>query len=275
MKALCSGLLLLMLVTVTPAHAWPGYALSFDGTTNGWVDMGAAVIPTSGDFTVACWAYCSVSNALTCREILSQGSSGNAFYIGTEPGNNTFRLGDTWVSTDIPYPFHGWHHFALVKSANTIFYIDGASRATNATPIANPSASTGLRLARQYGDYGEYWPGLIDEVQIWSRALSPSEIQTSMTQEPDVGDSDLVAYWPFREAPGILRTADASGHGHTGVLINRPMRVLRGWPPLLLLNGTSPLTNECHAGFTDPGGNPGVFGRRLGVSRGVVVGDDH
>ena len=160
---------------VTFATGEAGQGFSFNGV-DGYVETGTGVIPGgTSDFTVELWATCS-SAGPSFQEMLSQGSQGNAFYIGTDPNNN-IRLGDTWMNTGIPFPLGGWHHFAVTKtSSNTFFYIDGVNRAAAGYAISNPAASSGFRLGRQYGSLGEYWPGSVDEVSIYNRALSPGEI---------------------------------------------------------------------------------------------------
>lgn len=82
------GLLLFMTGNVMAANS----CLTFDGT-NDWVNtVSGALIPTSGDFTVECWAKCE-SDPGTYTEMLSQGSSGNAFYIGPDYMKETFGWG--------------------------------------------------------------------------------------------------------------------------------------------------------------------------------------
>ena len=198
------------------AFADAGNCLSLNGT-NQWVDVSNSVIPSSGDFTVECWAYCA-SAPNSYREILSQGTSGNAFYLGTDLSNN-IRLGDTWASTGVAFPVGGWHHFAVVKSsAKTIFYLDGTNRLELASAIANPAA-TDLHLGRQYGSLGEYWPGMLDEVRIWNRALDQAEIQTIKTQSLSGTESGLLACWHFDEASGST-LPDATANDFDGSLKN-------------------------------------------------------
>lgn len=185
---------------VAPVQAASDYAPFLNGngyymdtTYNGSGTTG--VIPTSGDFTVEFWAICpKVSN--TYREIISQGTPVNAFYIGTDLANN-IRLGDSWSSTGIPYPVGGWHHFALVKSStNTIFYLDGTNRLSRASAISNPS-NTAMRLGRQYANGAEYWIGGIDEVRIWSVARSAEEIFWNKSRQLTGSESGLRNYWQF------------------------------------------------------------------------------
>jgi concanavalin A-like lectin/glucanase superfamily protein len=59
------------------------------------------------------------------------------------------------------------------------------------------------------------FPGLIDEVRIYNRALSASEI-SALVGDPNLG---LVGYWKFDENSGTT-AADSSGNGNTGTLFN-------------------------------------------------------
>ena len=195
------------------------FALTFDGVDD-YVETSTGVIPSSGDFTVAFWAQAPTAPS-SHREILSQGSSGNGLYIGTDPSNN-LRLGDSWgpVSPAIPFPVGGWHHFTLVKTASdTIFYLDGTNRLSRGAAIANPAASTGLRLGRQFSSSGgEYWPGSVDEVAIWSKALSAAEVRASLGQIITGTESNLLAYWSFNDLTCVAQ----GGTNVVGLLVNGP-----------------------------------------------------
>ena len=194
----------------------PASALTFDGV-NDYVETSTAVIPTSGDFTVEFWAECPTAPNAT-RDVLSQGSSGNALYIGTD-SSNRIRIGDGWaVSPPIPIPVGGWHHFALVKSStNCQFYIDGVLKGNKGSTMVNPNASNGLRLGRQYAGQGEYWAGGIGDVRIWSRALAYQELQQSLTG----GETDLAAWWKLDEGAGTT-CRSFSKSGVVGTLLNGP-----------------------------------------------------
>ena len=225
----------------TPAGAAPTYGLSFNGTS-AYVETSTGVIPSSGDFTVEFWAACPTAPS-TYKEILSQGSGGNALYIGTDTANN-IRLGDTWAATGVAFPVGGWHHFAVVKSSsNTIFYLDGTNWLSLGSAIANPVASTGLRFGRQYDDYAEYWPGSIGDVRVWSRVLSAAEIAASLTNQLTGSEANLVANWQFQEGAGTNCTSIGPAPV-VGTLINGPVWIV---PPVVAL-GTTNLTEGPVAG---------------------------
>jgi len=135
--------------------------LTFDGVDD-WVNTpttAGIVAASNGTYTVECWVKCT-SNLLIYKEILSQGSFGNAFYIGTDTNNN-IRIGDGWTDTDVTFPFDDWHHFAVVVDTNqTTFYLDGTFKKSITSTIPVPASDTPFRIGRQYGNCSEYWPGI-------------------------------------------------------------------------------------------------------------------
>jgi len=227
----------------TRAGAAPTYGLSFNGTS-AYVETSTGVIPSSGDFTVEVWAACPTAPS-TYKEILSQGSSGNAIYIGTDTANNIL-LGDGWgaVSPAVAFPGGGWHHFAVVKSStNTIFYLDGTNRLARGSAMVNPAASTGLQFGCQYGGIGEYWPGSLGDVRVWSKALSATDISTSLTNQLTGSEANLVANWQFHEGAGTTCTSIGPSPV-VGTLINGPVWIV----PLVFALGTTNLTEGPAAG---------------------------
>jgi len=251
------AVLSLSLLSAIPAQAGPNFALALNGTS-AYVDTGTAVIPTTGDFTVEVWFCCPIA-PYTYKEILSQGSSGNAFYIGTDTRNN-LRLGDTWSVTGVPFPVGGWHHFALVKSStNTILYLDGTNWLSKGSAIANPTAVTGLCLGRQYGGWGEYWFGGLDDVRVWNVARNAEQIRTNCFAMLTGTESGLVANWQFNEGRGT-HCAAIGGSPVTNTLSSGILWMPSGVVvPTVQLIGANPLTNACHAAFTDPGAVATIF----------------
>jgi hypothetical protein len=233
--------------TVDFAMPYPGAstAANFDGTDD-YVTVPGPVIPTNGNFTVECWARLLADPDVTC-EILSQGTAGNAFYIGNFGGN--IRVGDTWQSPGVPYPVNGWHHFAVVKTNNNTFlYVDGVLSATNGSPISNPSA-TEFRIGRQYGSLFQYWQGSIDEVRVWNVARSGAEIQQNYQRHLSGSEFGLVAYFRFNEqigstSPNSIPNASAATMRNgaaltfSGALVRNPVVVTLTPTPVLATRAT-------------------------------------
>ena len=69
-----------------------------------------------------------------------------------------------------------WYNLALVKSGNGVtLYLNGAPEAS-AVAGTSPEGA-GMRRGADYGG-GRFLSGLVDEVALYSRALSPAEVQS-------------------------------------------------------------------------------------------------
>jgi hypothetical protein len=71
---------------------------------------------------------------------------------------------------------------------------------------------------------GEFFRGAIEEVRVWTNARSQAQIIQTMSQPLAGNEAGLLAYFPFSEGTGDT-TADATGHGYTGQLMVRPVRM--------------------------------------------------
>ncbi|GGE16983.1 hypothetical protein GCM10011360_02220 [Primorskyibacter flagellatus] len=123
-----------------------------------------------------------LSKPHTYGEIISQGSSGNGYYIGYQ-GSDTFRFGDNHLSTSVAYPADGeFHQFAMVTGPGLSFYIDGVLVYTSGSVAANTHSGTPTRFGVQFNTgggspYVEYVHGNLDYVAIFEGALTAEEIR--------------------------------------------------------------------------------------------------
>jgi len=70
-----------------------------------------------------------------------------------------------------------WYHVAVTRNGNTyMLYINGVQVATNTDMQTIPAANVPLSIGE--GDQQYFFNGLIDEVEIYQRALSAQEIQS-------------------------------------------------------------------------------------------------
>jgi hypothetical protein len=124
-----------------------------------------------------------------------------------------------------------WHHIAATYDASSkrAIYRDGAKLAEEQSGVSlyYPPAFFGSHLA--IGSYFDgtnatlYYSGGIDEVRVWNGARSADQICQTLNQRLTGNEWGLAGYWRFDEGTGTT-TADSSGHGLTGVLVNSP-----GW----------------------------------------------
>ena len=78
-------------------------------------------------------------------------------------------------------PVGAWTHVALTYNGSQLrLYVNGVQVASGAASGAIQSSTSPLWIGGNQ-PYGEYFKGLIDDVRVYNRALTPAEIQTDMT----------------------------------------------------------------------------------------------
>ena len=165
-----------------------GNGLSLDGS-NEFVLVGNSDTLNLGtsDFTIAAWIKRQATS--TEHTIVSKTASGSwtsggkEFFINGSDGKlafGNFGVGQVF-STGAISNDGLWHYVAMTfaNSSNTVsFYIDAVASGTN---TLNPPADVGGHVVKIGGHpAGHYFQGQLDEVRIFSRVLSPSEIQSIM-----------------------------------------------------------------------------------------------
>src|SRR5439155_7664466 len=92
-----------------------------------------------------------------------------------------YEVMDTVVCQPSSLPVNTWSHLTVTYDGSTLtLYRNGGAVAT-ASVSGTLSPSTGT-LQIGASEYGEYFQGLIDEVRVYNRALSATEIQTIYQQ---------------------------------------------------------------------------------------------
>ncbi len=102
-------------------------------------------------------------------------------------------------------------------------YVDGVLIQTQQHPAGNTIVPLtnypDMRIGGSRINVG-FFPGTIDEVRAYDRALSATEAAADASRETP-SNSGLVLWLPFREGSGTV-TADASGNGNHGTLVAAP-----------------------------------------------------
>ncbi len=95
------------------------------------------------------------------------------------------------------------------------WYINGVASGSTAANYAAAKAGTQPVLIGK-GSYGDF-KGLIDEVRVWNRARSGSEIKETMNHRLIGDELGLAGYWRFDEAAGT-KVKDLTSNGNHGTL---------------------------------------------------------
>jgi hypothetical protein len=238
-----TGTLTNMNQSTSPAVGKIGQGLYFDGVNDSVTANSAASAIATGDVSYSAWF--KLSGAASGYIIdLADAPSNNDVYLyfdtGT-PGALCFQVYNTGFncadSSQTIWPTGVWHHAVGVFSgvSGQKLYVDGVLVGTNANTSRGSTAATQITLGSEF-DGALQFNGTIDDVRIYNRALSASEVQNlynSGTAKVGVspnGSSNLsnglVTYWTFdgKDTPwtssSAATTLDKSGNGNAGTLTN-------------------------------------------------------
>ena len=233
----------------TWANGKHGKALSFPGTGSPNVDVSTAgnLNFGTGSFSVSMWGYFRdftypkawfmIKKSTQCYNgggdpgwDIGHSYNSNGINICYTDGTNLVQNGS--VTFDNGYKpadlVNKWAHLIAVfdKSANSVkFYVNGVKQ-TNEYDISSVtgtvSGSDNLTIGTMYGWQTD---GILDDVRLYSRALSASEVsamyRSGQITRKAVSESGLVGYWPMNEGVG-LQAGDSSGYGYTGTIAGNP-----------------------------------------------------
>lgn len=115
-----------------------------------------------------------------------------------------------------------WIHLAVVYNGATIsLYVNGVldnyTDATGGGVNLTDTYSGGFQIGTSAGS--RYLNGAISEARVWSKALTPSELQNNLCYV-DPTSPGLIAYWRFNGDITGNDVADLTGHGHTAIANN-------------------------------------------------------
>ncbi|MBI3621533.1 MAG: hypothetical protein HY208_05025 [Nitrospirae bacterium] len=164
-----------------------GQALSLDGLDD-YVNIPQTTALNAYPLTIAVWMKTTTTGLKGIVNKYAPGSR-NGYQLFTSGGNLCawyFKNGSNYVwdgsgcALQTPgYNDNRWHHAVMVVDASGgKLYVDGvlkASRGWTGTAGA-PSTTRPLNIGQYPGTASPYFPGLLDDVRLYSRALSGAEV---------------------------------------------------------------------------------------------------
>jgi hypothetical protein len=154
-------------------------AYSFEGSGSVTKDADIITIPLvstkTEDFSVSIWAKPYSNSTALSSFVLCNGNCGtNGWILRWRSGEFIFDSTGHTVGTGYNASLNQWHHVVGIRTNGTFYTcLNGICKNTSTTTIVTPTVSTtigGYRTAI----YG--FNGTIDQVQIFPRALSASEV---------------------------------------------------------------------------------------------------
>lgn len=166
-----------------------GAALSFNGSSGAVTVPHSTSLGLNSSYTLEAWVNpTALSDYQTV--LIKEASFGGCGYWLQTTGNKLasgFNNGGCreYVGSTPTIPLNQWSHLAAVfdNAANThTLYLNGVAILTateTTTPVPNTQP---LVFGQSACDFcgSERWRGLIDDIRIYNRALTPTEIQTDM-----------------------------------------------------------------------------------------------
>jgi hypothetical protein len=161
-----------------------GKALSFDGT-NDWVTINDNnLLDLSNGMTLEAWVR--PTNVNGWRTALLKENGGNLSYSlyalggSKKPRAEILAGGNQSISGGSNLATNTWYHLATTFDGGVLrLYLNGNQIGSKNVASSIATSSGPLRIGGN-SVWGEYFKGLIDEVRIYNKALSQSEIQSDM-----------------------------------------------------------------------------------------------
>jgi len=186
-------------------HATPNYAFSFDGTDDR-VDIGTTLLSNMSAFTIVFWAYFNTTSPSyqslvgqnDCIEIFS---NGNKIIAWTQTAGNITSNSTTSTSN--------WYLIVVIGNGSTFkLYINNSQVASRSKSITNYGSNSNYTTtfgSRVKNATANPFYGHLDEIAIWSSALSTDQISNIYNSGTGVNDlsgdfsSNLIGYWKFEQ----------------------------------------------------------------------------
>ncbi len=204
----------------TSTQAWKsgkyGAALNFDGSDD-YVDIAKTWTVTNDNITVSAWIYDTGDRT---SDIIFDGSAGRVAMEVASSNLGCLTNNDAW-KTGGTIPANQWTYVSCVfDGTNMNGYINGVlafSTADNA-----PSADITAMTISGNTNHAFEFPGLIDDVKLYSYARTSGQIVEDMNGGHPLGGSPVgspVGYWKFNEGADNTcsgGTNDACNSGSAG-----------------------------------------------------------
>jgi Leucine-rich repeat (LRR) protein len=233
---------------ITVANSATATGAALDGTTQGTGSTPVFTESTPGDnsikfngsnqsaqlgnwfnyqnFTISMWVKPGSSQVQYAGIIDNNhdgGSGANWVFQQDNFNTNNYYFWANFSQVNVTLAADVWQQVTLVadgSSSTLSVYINGTlAGSTYFSGIFYNGAQT-LQVANWAGG-GRNWNGELEEVKIYDRALSATEIQNGIYTEESPSAPNLQAYYKMNETSGSI-IVDSSPNGRNGTLINSP-----------------------------------------------------
>jgi len=160
-----------------------GYALDFNGSSD-YISIatGTGIPINNENYTLSAWIKSDNSGS---RGIIGWGNYGSVNQVNAFRLNSSNQLSNYWWGNDLTVTSvdvtGSWYHVVAKFDGTTReIIVNNVSEGTDTPVDHNVPNTNNFRIGSTNG--GEYFDGLIDDVRVYNRGLTPSEVQSLYNQ---------------------------------------------------------------------------------------------
>ncbi len=233
-----------------------GKALSFNGTNSIVNIPDATSLNLTSAMTLEAWVYPTAADNVWRTVLMKEveGELAYALYANEDVdvpaayvrvGATSRRVGGAGA-----LPLNAWTHLAATYTSGSLrIYVNGVLAATQAGTGSITSSTLPLRIGGNT-IWGEYFAGRIDEVKLYNRALSVTEIAADMAGGTTPGHVTISAPTAGATITGKTVNVSYSTSGDTSQAAFVAVRLDSGTPSYLPLTGSAQFTNVAFGAHT-------------------------
>ncbi len=205
-----------------------GRALNFDGSDDYVSVADSTALDVSTSFTMSGWVKLAATGEDSA--IFDSGTQSNHWLVQIESVSNKIDFVERAIADNVSntsLTAGTWYHVVVVKSGdsgtNLTFYLNGQADGT--ASVGSVTVPSGNKTIGNWTESNaQTFNGGIDEVHIYNRALSATEVaalytQTALTKKASASTTGLVGYWRLNEGAGT-QAYDSTQSYNTGTLKN-------------------------------------------------------
>lgn len=213
------------------ADTIPGAAIRLGGNDQGDYVALPPLNITSNTMTVTAWIKPDGIQSDYSSIFMHDGeTAGFHFQPGTNHLGYHWPNGAWWWDSNLEVPAGQWSHVAMVVEPTGItLYVNGRGAKHNFS-VSPVNFDSGIRLGNYKGWDGRYVKGDMDEVCVFDKSLTQSEIRELMHLTKNPADfPNLISYYQFNEPDGPA--LDKVGVRH-GALVGPTIKRIRSTAPV-------------------------------------------
>ncbi len=198
-----------------------GKALSFDGVDDRVTVPDANSLDLTSSMTLEAWIKPRTAGGYRTAILKERpGNLAYALYASTTQANRpAAEAGSAELLGSSALTANTWSHLAATYDGSVLrLYVNGALVGSKNQSLGLPTSGNPLRIGGNAVWTDEHFDGLIDDVRVYNRALSPSEIQADRDTPVGGGAPPPPPPPPDTTAPSVSLTAPADGATLSGTV---------------------------------------------------------